>query len=206
MSLYQINKKTDVALESKLDKLALELYKKHDFVVVPRYPWVVVRVLPREQVVGGIILSENKQNKPVLEGIVLRTWEPWTKKVNDSSFPELGGTKEIAIPMKSNFVIGDHIIFQHWTGLPLPGVHENIYRMVPERDSYSGESGPIYAKLEYQRESSSEKLTGLIQSLIHYIKEDKLSEERLVTLFEDKMHEHFDIVRKITGSRTISGR
>jgi len=52
--------------------------------LIPNYPRIVIERLPRTQEVGGIVLTDDN-NKPLHEGIVIRTWAPWTKQISASA-------------------------------------------------------------------------------------------------------------------------
>lgn len=119
-------------LEQKFGELAEEIYQAGERRIQPSYPWVLVRVVPKEQKVGSIFMSENsgarEQNKPLWEGIVLVTWKPFTE--THISF-ELDGAKYYK-HMESEFKAGDRILFPHHSGLPVNFLDDRRYRLVRE--------------------------------------------------------------------------
>ena len=51
---------------------------------IPKHPYILVRVLPKEhKTEGGIWLAETSQNKVVYEAIVLDTWRPYDEERNE---------------------------------------------------------------------------------------------------------------------------
>jgi co-chaperonin GroES (HSP10) len=137
-----------VEKEEALNKLALELFaeyqdRRHYQV---RYPWVLVRILSKEvQTSAGVWLLDSKNtSSPVYEGVVLQTWESFEETKSVWKTEAIYLTKGSDTPQdyrvctdtvsirKSQFKLGDHVIFPHWTGLPLPGLLPEEYRQVPE--------------------------------------------------------------------------
>jgi co-chaperonin GroES (HSP10) len=104
----------------------------------PMYPWIFVRVLPREQKVGSIYMVEGpKQNKPMHEGIVLATWQPCQRPV-----------KGKLVDLTPDVKPGDHVLFNHWAGLPVVGYNDKHFRIVKERDWASDKEGGIVGLVE----------------------------------------------------------
>lgn len=93
----------------------------------PLYPWVAVRILPKERQINGIWLPDNNQHKPLYEAIVLQTWNP--RRVHEYD-PESGEIVDRVIT--SQVKRGDHILFPHWDGFPLPNLPESTHRIVRE--------------------------------------------------------------------------
>ena len=70
------------ALEEKeqlIDKLTQEIYKAHRG-FIPKFPWVFVRTLNKEQQIGRIICPETHQNKVIHEGVVLAVWPGFVRQ------------------------------------------------------------------------------------------------------------------------------
>lgn len=116
--------------KDKLRKLVTQMYQEHGIEVVPTYPRILVRVLPREQQRGSLILPDSKQNKPVLEGVVLSTYKSfikseWDENGNKSSF-------EMKAPVRA----GDHVLFPaiEFNIIPVWPLDDGVgeYRLVPE--------------------------------------------------------------------------
>lgn len=68
-----------------------------------------------------------KQNKPLLEGIVLVTWKPhWSR------FKKPGKATEEEIWRESEFKLGDRVLYPHFAGLPVNFLDEKKYRLIRE--------------------------------------------------------------------------
>lgn len=89
-----------------LQELVESEYQAKRLSVTPRYPRVLVRVIPKEiSSYHGIILPGKQENKPIYEGQVVRIYEP--RKIE--------GTV-VSCSVKR----GDHVLFQHYEGEPIP--------------------------------------------------------------------------------------
>jgi co-chaperonin GroES (HSP10) len=129
-------KRNTTKVQDKIAKLELQLSKICQSIYelsmngrrfIPKSPYVLVRVLPKEhRTKGGIYIPEQSQNKPVYEGIVLDTWRPWTEYRNKSE-------TTIEIKHESVLKIGDRIAFPHSEGLPVGDwLYDRYYRLVRE--------------------------------------------------------------------------
>lgn len=145
------------ALEEKeqlIDKLTQEIYKAHRR-FVPKFPWVFVRTLSKEQQVGHIICPEN-QNKVNHEGIVLAVWPSFVKQ-------EYRNGNYIQTPMQSELKPGDHVLFPHWAGLPVGREYKDTrYRIVREID-WAPDQGGIFSVVECHDKKPSEKLYDILR-------------------------------------------
>lgn len=199
--------------EQELDRLALELWAKHENQFIPLRPWVFVRVLPREHKIGSLWTPDTKStNKPMHEGIVLKTWEPYrTTKYKHSQILAGDGKPypicdDIVTYHKSDLKPGEHVIYPHFAGMPVPGWDERYYRVVPEHvktDRGIDWNGIIFGKLNYPAESVREVLEELIGSGTDC--EDNQSNHN----FEEALNNilaNFDVIPKTLGSKTLSGR
>ena len=86
----------------------------------PLFPYCVVYVLPRDRMSrGGIVLPDyagsGAQAKLTEEGIILRVWFGEKKIL----FKRDG--KDCEMTIRSDMQPGDHVLFPHWAGQPLPG-------------------------------------------------------------------------------------
>jgi len=132
----------------KLAKLEKQLYKIthaiYDLSVdgrllVPRHPYILVRVLPKEHITpGGIILPETDQNKPVYEGIVISVWKPYVEirhvatKINGVNSSPIH-TDEIKIYHECDVKPGDRVAFPHYEGIALGEyLDDKYYRLIRE--------------------------------------------------------------------------
>lgn len=122
-----------IKLETKeelLSRVCQEIYDECEQRMRPMYPWVLVRVLPKEHKIGGIWLPENQQNKPIYEGIVLETWQKAGKQ--------------------SEFKVGDRIAFPSFEGAPHPYLDDKMYRLVREVVNHKDYPNcGIYGWIEY---------------------------------------------------------
>ena len=139
-------------LKNKLLKAAQEFQKEmfQDYVNYrPLAPWVLVYVLPRDQMTkSGIILAggDKQQNKVTLEGIVLDTWEP------------IIGAEDMHGSCLSK---GDLVLFPHYAGQPLSAESANSFRLVKEFSDIENEvrgDDCIYATLNYSSQEIKESL------------------------------------------------
>lgn len=186
-------------LESEINADAQVLFQQQRM-FRPLWPWVFVYVLPREQQVGSILIPEHEQNKTVHEGIVLATWRPgartvrWTKGCHvvceecKHWTPVVQGDMEM-----SELKMGDHVLFPHWSGVPVSGYDTGRYRCVRE----IGE-GCIQGVIEYADESVIDKLAEELWDL-----DDDNHTSRDVAV---KLSERFILVDRKASSVTLSGR
>lgn len=151
------------AEEVVLNDLAITLYRESRRVFRPLYPWVFVRVLPKEQMVaGGLLHSPQVQNKTVWEAIVLETWQPFLERrlgidhkfqeSHDGECVYCGAQEDTHHPMRrSELAPGDHVFFPHWCGQPVEGHRPDLYRCVKECDWEINKDGGILGKIEHAR-------------------------------------------------------
>ncbi len=185
--------------KEQLKELVTKLYNECGVDVEPMFPKVLLRVLPREHKAGDIWLPENKQNKPTLEGVVLKTYKPFMQKVwvKDITWRKADWkTDEEASywqKVESAVQAGDHVLFPHieygivpvW---PLDG-GLGEYRMVPE--------DVLTAKLTYPLEHKEDWLAQILWEA-----NDESHENIDVAKF---ILNKADVVRKDLGSLTTSG-
>jgi co-chaperonin GroES (HSP10) len=178
-----------------IDRLCTEQYEAHRG-FIPRYPWVFVRILQKEQKIGRIITPGNVQNKPVHEAIVLRVWPSFlqTKKVNGKTVTEF---------RESELELGDHILIPHWAGLPVRGFVEQHYRIVKEFDWSPGSDGGVFGMVEYDEPEHKpvEKLKALLSTAVNDLNLDSRLDDLVA-----EIEEHFLLVDRDARSLTISGR
>lgn len=185
-------------VREKLRKLVTELYESCGVDVEVMYPKILVRVLPKAQKISRIILPDNqKQNKPVLEGLVLKTWRPFYQKiyltqanwVKDDPEPNVRYTQKVESSVKP----GDHILFPYieFGIVPVEPLDQGKgdYRLIPE--------DLVLGKLVYRKQTMRKFLTELIGEMPLRANPDEIAEGLL---------EHADVIRKDVESKTISGR
>ena len=203
----------------RINLLVQDLYAQHRS-VLPMHPWVLVYVLPREQKLGKLFLPGSQQ-KVTLEGIVLSTWAQWTE---ERGFRENGVEKTRIVVHKSELSIGDHVLFPHWSGLPIPGMDETKFRVVKELGWSKNEEGGIYGLVEYSEPdtSTNAKLRELLADALPtaelaawdprfirvtaYPSPSELAEESqaLVGLVAAKLEEQFLLVDRTRAGATLS--
>lgn len=196
-----------------LSELAVQEYedlsRKLKINFTPAYPGVLVRVLPKEHMsAGGIVLPDTKQNKPIYEGIVLRTYPPKRLKLDSGKW----------ITMDSGLSLGDHILFAHWSGEPVPWLRDALgakavenedYRLIPARGFLSlvgmKDGGEPFLILNYEKETVDQKLKEILTDLYTSGKEDNPFEDEAVAKAIVKIKKEFDILVAQKASKTISG-
>jgi len=185
--------------EEEFDRQAVELFSQYQTYqhFNPIFPNCLVRVLPKELAIKSeyldlIIPDIKTNNKPVYEGVVLRTWKPKT------IFDKRGNSRTVY----SELAIGYHVLFPHYAGQPLPGLNEDRYRSIPEGISprglaiFGNDVGCIIAKLDYKRPRTMD--------IFHKIFSD-LCLESVEEGVLDALEDNFDLVVKEKQSRTKSG-
>lgn len=179
-------------MNEELQKLVTKLYQEAGREIEPLYPRVLVRVLPREQETkGGIWLPEHKQNKPALEGVVLKTYKSFWKLFSETE------NEDHSFVTKKEWVepqvkVGDHVVF--------PSIEFNItpvwplddgagdYRLVPEEH--------MMAVLTYEQQTTREWLFEVIADCGSIIVDKKV----------DAILERAEVIRKDLKSLTVSGK
>jgi len=152
----------------------------------PMYPWVLVKVLKREQKHGSIVLLEgSKQNKPTHEGIVVTTWAPCSKPM-----------KGKMVDIRSELKVGDHVLFPHWAGLPVAGLDVDDYRIVKECEWGADKEGGIIGLLEGGADITEELSQRLKELFCDHVSSDKIVEMLL---------QEYLIINRSKGSVTLSG-
>lgn len=143
----------------QLKAQAQKVYENFEYQIRPKFPLVLVWVIPKAQRIGEIYVPD-MQNKPVYEGLVLRTYNPFWKTIGKRWVNTEWEEQNIWVQPKVE--VGDHVLFQHFVGIPIPrydgGTGE--LRMVNEDE--------IVGVIEYQKESVEKKLERLISSGLEY--------------------------------------
>jgi len=108
-------------LEKLLSECAAEIYLRGGQRLTPMPPFVLVRVIPKElTTAGGIIIPDQRQNKPAAEGIVLETYAPYDEEVvlkktnfEGDIIEEYIGKIHRECPVK----VGQRVIFPYYEGV-----------------------------------------------------------------------------------------
>ncbi len=166
----------------KIDEAVLDEYAQSDKRIIPVFPWVLVRTLKREHQVGLVITPE-RQNKPMIEGIVVEVWrEPPARfyNVNSSRWekPEL---------YESELHIGDHVLFQYSAGMPAWGYDPGEWRLVKECNWEKNNEGGIVAVIR-EDDDISDQLRQMVQES-HTASGPELAElimDRYILIEKDK--------------------
>lgn len=137
MKLLSEDKRKKLAKKEKqLAKLCMEIYEEGYERFTPLHPFVLVRVLPKDHITtGGVYLPDTAQNKPVYEGIVIKTWMSYdeVKRVKHlDGMPGEGDYDEIIIYHECAVKPGDRIAFPHYEGLAFPYGDSQYYKLVRE--------------------------------------------------------------------------
>jgi co-chaperonin GroES (HSP10) len=111
-----------------------EMYRSHDRIVMPLYPWVLVRPLDRAGVTdSGLVVMPERQNKPNLESVVLAVWKPFWENVEKEN-TRTGEVLKVRVWNASDLAPGDHIVHPHHVGLPDSYLNEKNYRYIKEEE------------------------------------------------------------------------
>jgi hypothetical protein len=180
----------------ELRDMVTKLYQECGMEVQPLYPKILVRVLPREQKLGSVWLPDSKQNKPTWEGIVIKTYKPFMRRVYledvdwvaDNPEPEVKYSQMVRSDLKP----GDHVLFPHieFGILPVDVLDsgKGDYRLVPE--------GVMLCTLNYTQKTMLQWLT----ELIPLSSEDGLADEVASEILLNA-----DVIRKDIAPLTTSG-
>jgi len=123
-------------MERMIAQLCIDVYLSGGERITPMQPFVLVRVLPKDMVsAGGIVLPDQRQNKPMHEGIVLEVYRPYKEYVTikETGFDSHGReysedyVKEVwyECPVK----VGQRVGYPHYEGVPHKYLGDN-YVMV----------------------------------------------------------------------------
>ena len=183
---------------SKFEEAAQKVYETHERRIIPLYPWVLVKMLPKVDKVGSIFTPGN-QNTVMREGYVLETWQPFWKSINKTG-QEIGQVAT-SIKFQSELKPGDYIGFPHFEGLPVPylnGVERDEFRLVRETNKPDPRCS-VQCKFEFES-PVKDQLTSAI-SKVRELNNGYLDIENLVSA----LLERFVIVSKSEKARTTSG-
>lgn len=196
-------------MRDPLAELATKELQEKEIDVEPLFPRILVRLVPKEQTKGGILLpGGNQQNKPVHEGIVLKTYKPFWNKyrrmedwmivkspqvLTDEHFGEVK-----AIWQECEVVPGDHILFPFMAPnitpvWPLDG-GIGMYRLIEE--------GHVLSKVTYDSQSTLQWLT---DKLISYSIVEPGTMDGEIKRLAEWILERADVIRKDVESKTLSG-
>lgn len=183
------------ALNDRVYKFVEEHEAKLNKKILPKYPHLLVLVLPKEYVYKStIILPEKSQHKPTYEGVVLRTFTPFwrhiRKEVRHRMYVEGGRDVDVndevhlSCQVVASAKVGEHILFQHFVGIPVPYMDYDThrFRLVSDND--------VLGVLEY------DNTTQLEDSLDSVIGNATLTK---------KVIEKFIVVKRDKSSLTTSG-
>ena len=187
-----------------ITKLTQDLYAQHRQ-LVPKHPWILLYVLPREQKIGSLFIPQ-KHHKVSLEGLVLQTWGTHNE---EKGVIEHGVCKTRVTVHRSIFKPGDHVLFPHWSGLPIPGMDEKYFRVVKEEGWSKNEEGGIYAMIDYDEQSTSSGavLRGMLEDFEEEINTDEgttNSAYECSALLAAKIEDRFFLIDKQRTSVTLS--
>jgi co-chaperonin GroES (HSP10) len=185
--------------ENEIDELVQGLYQSSTRQFVPRYPWILCRILQKEHVTrGGIVLPATDQHKPMLEAIVLVTWRPFTQE--RGKVLENGRKFSRTVVKQSQFEPGQHVLLPHWAGLPHYGLNDQRYRYVKEEDWQEDKDGGIVAFVDYEDKANAPNAV-LREMLADGIIED----QEVLAVLAAKIEQRFLLVDREAKSVTLSG-
>jgi len=131
-SLSPDQKKSIAKKEQQIAKLVMEIYEEGFPKITPIHPFVLVRVLPKEHIVGSILLPETAQNKPVYEAIVIKTWEPYDEVRRVKHLDGMAGYDEVTVHHECILQPGMRIAYPHYEGIAFPIGDDQYYKMIRE--------------------------------------------------------------------------
>lgn len=199
-----------------LTEMVTKLYQETEVQVMPSYPRVLVRVLPKEQMTkGGIMLPEHQQNKPTHEGVVLAVYKPFWKTIIKSDrenwerhraqiLVEIrdgeGKLEAEKVWIESPVKPGDHVLFPHMAiGIvpvwPLDD-GKGDYRLVPDDQ--------ILSRLTYAQESTRDWLLGVVDLRPEALKGESV-DMMLAAEVVDRILANADVIRKDVRAKAMSG-
>ena len=186
--------------KAEMTEWVAKVYKDTERDIQPMPPFILIRTLPRSIISAGGIYMPDKHNKPNIEAVVLKVYEPYWETV-ELTVREDGKTEDISVWNECDIKVGDHIILPHYVGLPDTFLDAKEYRLIREDDAI--------ARLHYREKGELRQMVleiavqGIIKprSLGH-------STEGTATMFAsavDAIMENFDVIPKVIHSRTLSG-
>jgi hypothetical protein len=168
-------------------------YKEKNLELHLIYPNVLIRVIPKPDFFGSFYIPDALRNKPVYEGVVIKTYTPRIALVKG---------KEILL--ESGLKPGDHVLFPYWSGVPVPGLSDEEYRCIPDRSFMSGgakqDSPEVMAVLTYEEKSIREELGEELEAFYTAVAGGPFPEDNVKPLL-DKLLLDYDIVRREVPAR-----
>jgi hypothetical protein len=205
---------TDVMLDHVGEAVRKLLYEEYDRQgggrrLAPRYPYLLVRVLPKEYKVGSLFipdLGKGSQSKPNYEGVVLEVWQPWVKTLRTSYGDPDVADSELRVQMQSVLAVGDHVMFPHWAGYPAGFLDAEKYRLV--REDTSDDLGHVVAKFEYEKPDLRRKIQERIVKDIaaHAYSSALIPDSGEVVRMLDIVEEEAYLVPRQTGALMQTGK
>ncbi len=139
--------------------------------------------LKKEQQFNGIWLPDSNQNKTITEGIVVSLWSPCSRVINGKT-----------IAYTSSLSLGDHVLFNHWSGIPVTGYKTERFRLVKECNWATDKEGGIISKLDY-----ADKQSGALAVLNIILSQGYVD-------VVDQISKRFLLIDRDQESKTLSGR
>src|ERR1039458_8076590 len=166
---------TTLELVNELKEYVKKTFDGAGYDFYPNRPYALVRVIPKQagkelRVLHGpnagkmvTLETPSKQNKPNWEGQVLRTYKPWMKSILHDC--EHCGDKVVKeVLQESPYKPGDHILFPHFTVIPVPELC--LYNYWKNGDYVLVEEQAILGIVEYTETPDDEKLKVYLRPFI----------------------------------------
>lgn len=174
------------------------------------YPWVLVKVLPKDQMYKGILYlpdapgKDKSQNKPVAEGIVLSTWHPFFTVAKKTRENLLGEPVVVwtQFERKSNLKPGDHILFPHWAGQPAGELDAKEFRLIQEFSSYQPSPEPSCI-VEHEDEPIKTQLEKLISQEAF---DEAFGYDVDIQATANRIMREYYVIPKNSTAKTLSGK
>lgn len=177
----------------EMTELVEKVYIATERWIQPTKPFILIRTLPRATVSAGGILLPQKQNKPNIEAVVLAVYEPFWEYAKSKRRGD-GHVEDISVLHECDIKVGDHIILPHHVGLPDSFLDEREYRLIKEDDAV--------AVLHYREKGELRRMVR--EDILEAIEQS--SSAKLVEIALDAVFANYDVVPKVMGCKTTSGK
>lgn len=144
----------------ELKRYVQKTYEGLGLDVLPIYPYVLLRVIPKEQEIGlgagRRLFTPQRVNKTVFEGQIIKTYRPGN--VVTKRCEKCGTVAGRMSWRESSLKPGQHVLFAHYVGIPVEQLcyywKAGEYRLVEE--------GAILGVVEYEDKTDEEKLREIL--------------------------------------------
>ena len=116
--------------------------------------------------------------------------------------------EDVITPRHSELSPGDHVLFNHFAGVPLEGYDRDRYRVVRECDYKENEQGGIFASVTYEGQATKpvEKMKAIITAKLETLVHEGVERMEMARVLTAAVEDDFLLVDRDVASVTISGR